>query len=129
MIRNLLTISAVTIGLLLAGLPAIAHHSISAEFDPAQPIEFTGTVKVIEWTNPHIYTQVEVKQPDGSVKVYRVEGSPPNSLFRAGWRKDSLKPGDVVSVKGVRAKNETSMNIGTATITKDGKKIFTVNAE
>jgi uncharacterized protein DUF6152 len=129
MIRNLLTISAVTIGLLLAGLPAIAHHSISAEFDPAQPIEFTGTVKVIEWTNPHIYTQVEVKQPDGNVKVYRVEGNPPNSLFRAGWRKDSLKPGDVVSVKGVRAKNEASMNIGTATIMKDGKKIFSGNYE
>ena len=129
MIRNMLTISAVTIGLLLAGLPAIAHHSISAEFDPAQPIEFTGTVKVIEWTNPHIYTQVEVKQPDGSAKVYRVEGSPPNSLFRAGWRKDSLKPGDVVSVKGVRAKNEASMNIGTATIMKDGKKIFSGNYE
>ncbi len=112
MIRNLLTISAVTVGLLLAGLPAIAHHSISAEFDPDKPIEFAGTVKVIEWTNPHIYTQV-----------------PPNSLFRAGWRKDSLKPGDVVSVKGVRAKNEASMNIGTATIMKDGKKIFSGNSE
>ena len=129
MIRNLLTISAVTVGLLLAGLPAIAHHSISAEFDPDKPIEVTGTVKAIEWTNPHIYTQVEMKQPDGSVKVFRVEGSPPNSLFRAGWRKDSLKPGDVVSVKGVRAKNEASMNIGTATIMKDGKKIFSGNYE
>jgi len=70
MIRNLLTISAVTVGLLLAGLPAIAHHSISAEFDPDKPIEFAGTVKVIEWTNPHIYTQVEVKQPDGSEKEF-----------------------------------------------------------
>ena len=94
MTRNLLTVSAVAIGLLLSGLPAIAHHSISAEFDPDKPIEFTGTVKVIEWTNPHIYTQVEV-----------------------------------VSVKGVRAKNETSMNIGTATIMKDGKKIFSSNPE
>jgi hypothetical protein len=129
MMRNLLTMSAVAICLLSAGLPAIAHHSISAEFDPSKPIEFTGTVKVIEWTNPHIYTQVEVKEPDGSLKVYRVEGNPPNSLFRQGWRKDTLKPGDVVSVKGVRAKNQTSMNIGTATITKDGKKVFTLNAE
>jgi hypothetical protein len=129
MIRNLLTISAVMIGLLLTGLPAMAHHSISAEFDPDKPIEFTGTVKVIEWTNPHIYTQVEVKEKDGSVKVYRVEGNPPNSLFRAGWTKNSLKPGDVVSVKGIRAKNEASMNVGTATIMKDGKRVFGGNAE
>jgi len=129
MIRNLLAITVVTIGLLLAGIPAMAHHSISAEFDTNKPIEFTGTVKMIEWTNPHIYTQVEVKQPDGSMKTYRVEGNPPNSLFRAGWRKDSLKPGDVVSVKGLQAKNETSPNIGTATITKDGKKIWSGNSE
>jgi Family of unknown function (DUF6152) len=129
MIRKLLAISAVTLGLLVAVIPATAHHSISAEFDPDKPIEFTGTVKVIEWTNPHTYTQVEVKEKDGSVKVYRVEGNPPNSLFRQGWRKDSLKPGDVVSVKGVRAKNEASMNIGTATIMKDGKRVFGGNAE
>jgi len=129
MIRNLLRVSTVTVGLLLAAIPALAHHSFAAEFDDEKPIEFKGTVKALEWSSPHIYTQVEVKQPDGTVKVYRVEGSPPNSLIRAGWKKDSLKPGDEVTVTGLQAKNPASRNVGRATITKDGKKIFTGNNE
>jgi hypothetical protein len=75
--------------------------------------------------DPHIYTQVEVKEADGRVVVYRVEGMAPNGLFRQGWRKDSLKVGEVVSVSGLRAKIESSMNIGQATITtSDGRKMY-----
>jgi hypothetical protein len=88
-------------------------------------VTFTGTVTKIEWTNPHIYTHVEVKEPDGKVVEYRVEGGPPNALYRAGWRKDTLKPGDTVTVSGLRAKIPTSMNIGVANLTTaDGKRIF-----
>lgn len=105
--------------------PLFAHHSVSAEFDEHKPITFTGTVKKVEWMNPHIYTQVETKGPDGKTVVYRVEGGPPNSLYRQGWRKDSLKVGDVVTVTGLRAKIADSMNIGQATITTaDGRKMF-----
>ena len=102
-----------------------AHHSIAAEFDSNRPVTFTGTVTKIEWTNPHIYTHVAVKEPDGKVVEYRVEGGPPNALYRAGWRKDTLKPGDTVTVSGLRAKIPTSMNIGVANMTTaDGKRIF-----
>jgi Family of unknown function (DUF6152) len=75
--------------------------------------------------NPHIYTQVEVKEADGKVVVYRVEGGPPNALYRQGWRKDDLKVGETVMVSGLRAKSDASMNIGQATITtSDGRKIY-----
>jgi DNA/RNA endonuclease YhcR with UshA esterase domain len=119
------SLAAITALLLVAASPLTAHHSISAEFDTSKPITFTGTIKQVDWMNPHIYTHVEVKAPDGTVTVYKVEGGPPNSLFRNGWRKDSLKAGDVVTVNGIRAKSATSPNIGVATITTaDGKRVF-----
>ena len=111
--------------LLLAASAATAHHSISAEFDTSKPVTFTGVIKQVDWMNPHIYTHVEVKNTDGTTVVYKVEGGPPNSLYRQGWRKDTLKSGDTVTVSGVRAKNPQSMNIGVATITTaDGRRIF-----
>jgi hypothetical protein len=110
---------------LLAAVPTFAHHSIVAEFDPNQPITFKGAVKKIEWTNPHIYTSIETTSADGKTIVYRVEGGPPNALYRQGWRKDTLKVGDLVTVSGIRAKSASSMNVGQATITmSDGRRIF-----
>ena len=101
-----------------------AHHSTAAEFDKGKPITFTGTVRKVQWMNPHIYTLVEVNSADGSM-VYSVEGGPPNSLYRQGWRMDSLKIGETVTVTGLRAKNAASMHVGQATITTtDGKRVF-----
>jgi hypothetical protein len=118
-------LAATAAAFVLATGGAGAHHSISAEFDQNRPITFTGTVVKVEWTNPHIYTHVAVKEPDGKVIEYKVEGGPPNALYRAGWRKDTLKPGDTVTVSGLRAKISTSMNIGVANMTTaDGKRIF-----
>jgi hypothetical protein len=124
-VTRTLVAAAIAATFFAAAVPARAHHSVSAEFDTTKPLEFTGTVKKVEWTNPHIYTVIESKGPDGKVTTYRVEGGAPNALFRAGWRKDTLKVGDTVSVKGIRAKREDSQNVGSATImTADGKRMF-----
>ena len=106
MARKASVLFIAVVAMLIGTATARAHHSVSAEFDTTKPIEFTGTVKKVEWTNPHIYTQVETKGPDGKLVVYRVDG-------------------DMVSVKGIRAKREDSTNIGNATITTaDGKRMF-----
>jgi len=102
-----------------------AHHSTAAEFDTQKPITFAGTVKKVDWMNPHIYIHVQTTGADGSTVVYRVEGGPPNALYRQGWRMDTLKVGEHVTVSGLLAKNETSMHVGQATITTaDGKRVF-----
>jgi hypothetical protein len=122
MLRNLLSLFIAT---LVVVAPLAAHHSLTAEFDVNKRITFTGTVKKVDWMNPHIYTHVEVKNPDGTTITYKVEGGPPNALFRSGWRQDSLKSGETVTVSGLKAKAETSNNVGQATITKaDGSRVY-----
>src|SRR5437762_6860704 len=82
------TLGLVILGLLMAAMPVMAHHSFAAEYDNTKPIEFKGTVTKVEWANPHIYYYVDVKGPDGKVINYAVEGGTPNQLYRQGWRKD-----------------------------------------
>jgi cell shape-determining protein MreC len=120
------SVLALLLATLCLATPAQAHHSVAAEFDQSKPVTFTGTVHKVMWMNPHIYTHVAVKDATGETLIYRIEGGPPNALFRQGWRKDSLKVGDVVTISGSRAKNPESMNVGQATITAaDGHKVFT----
>jgi hypothetical protein len=128
MARKFLSL-ALGIGLFVSAAPLVAHHSVSAEFDTTKTIKFTGKVKEVNWGNPHIYTVVEANDPDtGAPTLFRVEGGAPNALFRAGWRKDTVKPGETVTVTGNRAKNPESKNIGQATIlTSAGKRIYNGN--
>jgi hypothetical protein len=128
MTRKLLSL-LIGVGVLVSAAPLVAHHSVSAEFDTTKTIKFTGKVTGINWGNPHIYTLVEAADPDsGKTVVFRVEGGPPNSLFRAGWRKDSLTIGETVTVTGNRAKNPASMNVGQATIlTQKGVRVYSGN--
>lgn len=103
----------------------LAHHATSGEFDSKKPIKFMGAVKSIDWLNPHIYINIEAKDESGKPLVYSVEGGAPNTLYRNGWRKDTLKVGEEVTVSGIRARKEDSHRIGNATITtKDGRNVL-----
>ena len=122
--RNFLVVLGLCAGLLGATIPALAHHAIAAEFDTTKPIKFSGTVKSVDWMNPHIYVNIESKDESGKTILYSVEGGPPNALFRQGWRPDSLKVGDKVQVSGVRAKKPDNNRIGNAQITMPDGRIF-----
>jgi len=110
--------------LLLAVAPALAHHSVSAEFDKDKPVTFTGTVEKVDWMNPHIYTHIKTKDANGKEVVYQVEGGAPNALFRNGWRPDTLKIGEVVSVSGSHAKKADSMRVNGTITRADGTRAF-----
>ena len=117
-------------GLMLASITAVAHHSVAAEFDTTKKVTFTGTVKKVDWMNPHIYTHVEVKEPDGKITVYRVEGGAPNALFRSGVRPDSLKPGTTVTCTNCsRSKNPESMNVNGRLTLADGRPALAAAAD
>jgi len=127
--RQLLTISGLCVGLLLSAVSLIAHHSFAAEYDNNKPIKFSGKVTKVEWMNPHIYFYVDSKDTGGKNVNYAVEGGAPNGLYRQGWRKDSLKIGDTISVEGFLAKDgSNTVNARNVTMA-DGKKVFAGNAE
>src|SRR4029453_18938266 len=120
--RNHVTALLMGAGLLLSSVALMAHHSVSAEFDTNKRVTFTGTVKKIDWMNPHIYTHVEVKEPNGEVIVYKLEGGAPNSLYRNGIRPDQLPPGTVVTCTNCsRSKSAGSMNVNGRLTLQDGR--------
>ena len=110
------------VGLLLSSVALVAHHSVSAEFDTNKRVTFTGTVKKIDLMNPHIYTHVEVKEPDGKVIVYKVEGGAANALYRNGIRPEQLPTGTIVTCTNCsRSKSATSMNVNGRLTLQDGR--------
>jgi hypothetical protein len=120
---------AVGVGLLLTSFTLAAHHSISAEFDTTKRVTFTGVVKKIDWMNPHIYTHVEVKEADGKVIVYKVEGGAPNALFRQGIRPESLPAGTIVTCTNCsRSKSPQSMNVNGNLTRADGSRALAPTA-
>ena len=107
-----MTRSLIATALLLFAVPALAHHSFDAEYDANKVTSISGFVTKVDWQNPHAFVYVDVTDPAGGVKSYRVEMGPPYALVRGGWKKDTIKIGDKVTVEGAALAKDGSNSAG-----------------
>lgn len=111
-------------GLLLGAADVTAHHSFAAQYDRNQPVTITGTVTMLEWTNPHARLYVDEVTEDGETISWDLELGPPNGLMRLGWRRDSLQPGTEVTVEGFRSRTEETVANARTVKLSDGREVF-----
>jgi Family of unknown function (DUF6152) len=104
MMKTLLAI-ALTVAALAFGPPVFAHHSFAAQYDATKAIRLTGTLAKVEWTNPHTYFYIDVKEDNGDVVRWGCEGGAPGALSRRGFKRGDLKIGDMIVVDGYRSRD------------------------
>ena len=117
-------------GLLLTAQRLVAHHAFAAEFDADKPVTLTGAVTKIDWTNPHAWFYIDVKDETGKVTNWGLEMGSPNSLMRAGWSRNSMKLGDIVTVEASRAKKLSNVANARVVILKNtGQRLFAASSQ
>jgi hypothetical protein len=110
--------AALLVWLMGLGTTPLAHHSFDAEFDSNKPITVTGVVTKLDWVNPHAYVYLDSKSASGDVKRFKIEMGPPYALVRGGWKRDTLKIGDTVTVEGAAAAKDGSDYAGSMPTTQ-----------
>ena len=119
----------VALFVLLSASSINAHHNFRAEFDINSPFTVTGTVTRVEWTNPHTWFYVDVKDDKAAVANWAMEMGSPNALMRAGWKRTSMNTGDVVTVDGYKSwERKNTGNARSVTLTKTGQKLFAASS-
>ena len=122
--KNKLFVLATGVGLLLAAAPVWAHHAFAAEFDASRPVKLKGVVTQWELVNPHSWIHIDVKNEDGTVTNWMIEGGSPNALLRLGLNKRSLPPGTEIVVEGYQAKDARALAVGRNITFPDGKRML-----
>ncbi len=115
--------------LLLASAPVFAHHSFAAEFDASKSVTLKGVVAKLDWTNPHIWIYLDVKDEAGAVTRWQCEGGPPNTLMRQGWTRNTLKEGDQITIDGALAKDASKTCNSRSVKLADGRRVFAGSSE
>jgi hypothetical protein len=128
--KGVVALLALAIGIVVSVAPAMAHHSFSAEFDGTKAVTMKGYVTKVEWTNPHVWFYIDVKQPNGTVENWGFEMGPPHGLQGRGWTRTTMTLGEEVVVDGTLAKNGSHRgNARNVTIAATGKKMGAASSE
>jgi hypothetical protein len=120
-VRTMLGALVTALGLLSSTLPAIAHHSFAVEYDADKPVEGTGVITKVEWTNPHMRIYVDVTDANGVVTTWNLELGSPNSVVRRGWTRKDIKPGDKISFKGYGGRTVLTRSVADSITLPDGR--------
>jgi hypothetical protein len=105
-------------------LPMEAHHSFAAEYDASKAVRITGVISKVEWTNPHSYLYIDVKDDQGKLLTWTCEGGAPNALSRRGFRKNDIKIGDTVTIDGYGAKDGSHLMDARRITLTDGRSFY-----